>query len=173
MNTESPHLKYNRYIAFALLLVTFFSLTGFSPLQEAEPDSVNASITQVDTSQFPKVTVYVSVRDESGEPVGMAVSQIVLRENGQVMQPEEVSGAGEGEPVTTMLVMDVSGSMNHAGKLDSAKNAGVPDFTQLGSAEDFLYVGPIGKTLELHVLVDLVGNHDFFRVVLEEIQEIG
>ena len=39
------------------------------------------------------------------------------------MQPNQVSGAGEIGPLTTLLVMDVSGSMNNAGKLAAAKAA--------------------------------------------------
>jgi len=106
-----------------ITLVSVFTLTAFVPLQTVEAEGVSARITQVDTSQFPRVTVYVSVTDQDGEPAGVSVSRIVLRENGQVMQPEEVSGAGEGEPITTMLVIDVSGSMNHAGKLPASKSA--------------------------------------------------
>jgi VWFA-related protein len=81
-------------------------------------------VTQVDTSKFPLVTAYVSVTDASGEPVEVAPSSLVVMENGQKIEPQEVSGLGESnEPLTTLLVMDVSGSMNSAGKLQAAKDA--------------------------------------------------
>ncbi len=84
-------------------------------------------ITQVDNSKFPQVTVYVSVTNAAGEPVGVDPSTIQIAENGQTMQPSSVNGGGQGAagavPLTTMLVMDVSGSMNQNGKLDGAKAA--------------------------------------------------
>ena len=84
-------------------------------------------VTQVDNSKFPQVTVYVSVTNAAGEPVGVDPSTIQIAENGQTMQPTNVNGGGQGGPgpgpLTTMLVMDVSGSMNQNGKLDGAKAA--------------------------------------------------
>jgi len=81
-------------------------------------------ITQVDTSQFPHVTVYVSVTDAEGEAVEVEPSRITLSENGVEMKPESITGVGETEnPLTTMLVMDISGSMNANHKLEAAKDA--------------------------------------------------
>ncbi len=86
-------------------------------------------ITQVDNSKFPQVTVYVSVTNAKGEPVGVDPSTIQIAENGQAMQPTGVAGGAGGQggpgpgPLTTMLVMDVSGSMNQNGKIDGAKAA--------------------------------------------------
>jgi len=83
-------------------------------------------ITQVDNSRFPQVTVYVSVVNENGEPVGVDPNSIQIYENGQLMQPTDVRGGGDPAqviPVTTMLVVDISGSMDKNGKLDAAKEA--------------------------------------------------
>jgi VWFA-related protein len=84
-------------------------------------------ITQVDNSKFPQVTVYVSVTNAAGEPVGVDPATIQIAENGQAMQPTSVNGGGQGGtgpgPLTTMLVMDVSGSMDKNGKIDGAKAA--------------------------------------------------
>jgi VWFA-related protein len=148
-------------------MVSIVSLTGFAPLQEVDPAGVGASITQVDTSQFPKVTVYVSVTDENGEPVGVPVSQIVLRENGQVMQPEEVSGAGEDEPITTMLVMDVSGSMNHAGKLPAAKSA-ARAYVDQSRPQD--YIGLVAFNTRVDYLQPLTSQHEKLYEAIEELK---
>ena len=88
-------------------------------------DQPQIKITQVDNSKFPQVTVYVSVTNAAGEPVGVDPSAIQLSENGQAMQPTNVKGGSEGSaaPLTTMLVMDVSGSMDKNGKIDGAKAA--------------------------------------------------
>jgi len=89
-------------------------------------DSWVARITQVDTSQFPQVTVYVSVTDMNGEPVEVSPNALKLTEDGTEIAPQKISGVGElDEPLITLLVMDVSGSMNSAGKLEAAKEAAI------------------------------------------------
>jgi Ca-activated chloride channel family protein len=94
------------------------------PAQAQGPDEPQVHITQVDTSDFPTVTVYVSVTDSAGEPVGIRPEQLVLHENGVLIMPDQmVSGAGVVESLTTLLVIDVSGSMNTDDKLDTAKTA--------------------------------------------------
>lgn len=84
-------------------------------------------ITQVDNSKFPNVTVYVSVTDAAGQPVGVDPSTLQISENGQSMQITGLRGGGEagaaGVPVSTMLVIDISGSMLKNDKLSAAKNA--------------------------------------------------
>ncbi len=91
----------------------------------AQTSGLQIKITQVDNSHFPRVTVYVSVTDAAGEPVGVDPSTIQLAENGQAMQPTDFVGGGQGGagPLATMLVMDVSGSMDKNGKIDGAKAA--------------------------------------------------
>ncbi len=111
-----------------LALVTIAALTGFSPNPQTTPPApesgnLTAQITQVDTSNFPKVNVYVSVTDAKGEPVAVSPNKLVIRENGEVMKLEGVGGSEDVGPLATMLVMDISGSMNHGGKLDAAKTA--------------------------------------------------
>lgn len=108
-----------------LIIVSLLALTGFVPAQENNPAGAETAIqvTQVDTSQFPQVTVYVSVTDANGEPVGVSASQLILEENGVAIHPDSVSGVGEIGPLSTLLVIDISGSMNSLGKLAAAKEA--------------------------------------------------
>ena len=85
-------------------------------------------ITQVDNSKFPNVTVYVSVTNSAGEPVGVDPATIQISENGEAMEIVDVRGGGQGgegvaEPLTTMLVIDISGSMDKNNKLTAAKDA--------------------------------------------------
>jgi VWFA-related protein len=91
----------------------------------AQSSSSQVRVTQVDNSKFPQVTVYVSVTNAAGEPVGVDPATIQLSENGQVMHPTHVGAGSEGGigPLNTMLVMDVSGSMEKNGKIDAAKDA--------------------------------------------------
>lgn len=88
-----------------------------------EDEALQIHITQVDSSQFPEVEVYVSVTDPEGEPAAVNPERIVLRENGVEVVTHEILGRGESGPLNTLLVFDVSGSMNSAGKLDTAKEA--------------------------------------------------
>ena len=97
---------------------------GIVPTNAQGPDDLQVHITQVDTSEFPIVTVYVSVTDALGEPVGIEPERLVLKENGVTIQPDQMVGnAGIVETLTTMLVIDISGSMNVADKLNTAKVA--------------------------------------------------
>jgi VWFA-related protein len=105
------------------LLTICSTLTVFA--QEADPQ---VRITQVDNSQFPQVTVYISATNAAGEPVGIDPATIQIHENGELMSPVEVMGGGvqvggEPVPVTTMLVIDISGSMDKNDKISAAKNA--------------------------------------------------
>jgi VWFA-related protein len=117
--------KINRIIlTLSLLLILMFSSVVVTYAQSTS-DGNTIKITQVDNSKFPQVTVYVSVTNAAGEPVGVDPATIQISENGQVMQASNVGGGKQGGvgPLTTMLVIDISGSMNLNGKLDEAKTA--------------------------------------------------
>jgi VWFA-related protein len=107
-----------------VLLAAMHPAVWVAAVQEDEP---LVRITQVDNSRFPQVTVYVSVTNAAGEPVGVDPGRIQIMENSVAMQPDNVGGSGEatGEVgnLTTLLVIDISGSMNESGKLQSAKDA--------------------------------------------------
>src|SRR5512146_1405131 len=91
-----------------------------APTALAQQSGPQIRITQVDKSHFPQVTVYVSVVDESGNPIGIDPKTIQILENNQAMQPTEVRGGGDNAAqtvsITTMLVIDISGSMEKNGK---------------------------------------------------------
>ncbi len=114
---------------WALLFVLSFSAIVFGaiPPQAFAQGGEQARITQVDASNFPKVTIYLSVTGPNGEPINIDASRIKLYEDGKPIKPDSIRAigkqTGQVEPLTTLLVMDVSGSMNVDGKLDAAKNA--------------------------------------------------
>lgn len=109
---------------FSLLLLLVFSSASTVFAQS----DTQVRITQVDNSKFPTVTVYVSVTNSAGEPVGVDPATIQISENGEKMQIVDARGGGQGgqgvaEPLTTMLVIDISGSMDKKNKLTAAKDA--------------------------------------------------
>jgi Ca-activated chloride channel homolog len=114
-------MKNSRQVLLLGLLLLFL----LAPLRtaRAQVDSAQIRITQVDNSKFPKVTLYISATDAKGEPFALDPGQIRITENGAVMKPNQVNGSGDIGPLTTLLVMDVSGSMNNAGKLSAAEAA--------------------------------------------------
>jgi VWFA-related protein len=122
------------FLTFILLL---YLISGLPSTVFAQGEDVQVRITQVDNSQFPNVTVYVSVTNSAGEPVGVDASTIQIQENGEVMQLVDIRGGGEGEadPLTTMLVIDISGSMDKNGKLDAAKEAAKAYVTQMRAGD--------------------------------------
>lgn len=123
-------------VSLSLLpLLTLFS----APTAHAQTSGPQIRITQVDKSHFPQVTVYVSVVDENGKPVGIDPKTIQILENNQAMQPTEIRGGGDNAaqtvPITTMLVIDISGSMDKNGKLAAAKEAAKKYVSQMRTGD--------------------------------------
>jgi len=115
-------------LMITVLLFLSLSLWPFTTVSAQGGEEPQLRITQVDNSKFPNVTVYLSATNAAGEPVGIDPSTLQIHENGQLMQLVDVKGGGDvlsGEvvPVTTMLVVDISGSMDKNDKLVAAKEA--------------------------------------------------
>ncbi|HEY2980067.1 MAG TPA: VWA domain-containing protein [Anaerolineales bacterium] len=138
----------NRIFSLALLLA--FSLWPVANAA-AQGDAPQIRITQVDNSKFPTVTVYVSVTNSAGEPIGVDPNTIEISENGQPMQAVDVRGGGEGkgEPVTTMLVIDISGSMDKDDKIGAAKAAAKTYVSQMRPGDQ---AGLIAFDTQVHVV---------------------
>ncbi len=158
-----------KIIHLTLVLVSLLTLTGFSPNHQTEEAHIR--ITQIDTSDFPKVTVYVTVTDENGEAVGVDPSRIKLMENESEIPLDQIEGVGQIDPITTLLVMDISGSMLYAGKLDAAKSAAKEFVNQLRPNDrigllafhtEIFYVQPIttDRNLIFSAIDGLKGDQD-------------
>ncbi len=143
--------KKNRFLLTLGLLAL---LVLGSPVTAFAQSDMQVRITQVDNSNFPSVTVYVSVTNSAGEPVGVDPSTIQISENNTLMQPTDIRGGedGQAEPLTTMLVIDISGSMDKNNKLKAAKDAATAYVTQMRAGDqaglmtfdtDTYYVQPI------------------------------
>ncbi len=113
----------NKMRTYATLLLAVMAAASLAWAPSQGATEAQLKVTQVDTSKFPRVTVYVSAVNAQGEPVPVSPADIVLSEDGTPVQADEVRGLGASDPVTTLLVIDVSGSMKRAGKLEAAKAA--------------------------------------------------
>lgn len=103
-------------LALALALFATSSVNAQGP--------VNITVTQVDSSRLPQVDVYVSATDANGNPArNLSPAGFKLQENGQTLALIGASRAGEQGPVSTILLIDHSGSMAAAGKMAGAKQA--------------------------------------------------
>jgi VWFA-related protein len=151
-------IKWIRFpLNFSLILLLVF-LSASTVFAQSD---VQVRITQVDNSKFPTVTVYVSVTNSAGEPVGVDPATIQISENGQVMQILDARGGGQSgqgvaEPQTTMLVIDISGSMDKNFKLKAAKDAAKAYVTQMRASDQAglmtfdtstYYVQPVTKDI--------------------------
>jgi VWFA-related protein len=146
----------NNILTFLLLIAISAWPFAAASAQGEEPQM---RITQVDNSKFPNVTVYVSVTSAAGEPVGVDPATIQIYENGQLMQPVEIQGGGEavGEviPVATMLVMDISGSMDKNDKLTAAKEAAKSYVGQMRPEDQ---AGLIAYDTQVHTIQPLTSD---------------
>ncbi len=134
--------------------------------------SPQVKITQVDNSKFPQVTVYISVTDAAGQPVGIDPSTIQISENGELMPTQPVGGGGQGGvgPLTTMLVMDVSGSMDKGGKIDGAKAAAKAYVDQMRSGDQ---AGLITYNTRSAYVQELTQDHNVLKSAIDNIQTGG
>ncbi|MCL4528419.1 MAG: VWA domain-containing protein [Chloroflexi bacterium] len=155
-----------------LLVLTFWSAPG-AFAQTPTPASPQIRITQVDTSKFPQVTVYVSVTDANGQPVGVDPSAIQISENGQVMKTAVANGTGgqtntkgPGQ-LTTMLVIDISGSMATANKLTLAKAAAKAYVDQMRPGDQ---AGLIAFDTHIEVNQPVTSDHQILIQAIDSLQ---
>jgi VWFA-related protein len=151
------------------MLLLSMCLMAYSPLPQ-EPSEETIKITQVDTSDFPKVTLYVSVVDQNGQPTGIDPSRITISENGRSIPLDQIQGIDEIGPLTTLLVMDISGSMNGEGKLAAAKAAAVTFIEQMRPIDQ---VGLMIFNTQIDYLEPVTTNHEQVIDTINGITAVG
>ncbi len=125
-----------RYLVIFLILgIMLSACTQEEVPQTASESNIQLQITQVDTSQFPTVSVYISAKDQAGNPVPVPLSDIELLEDGKPITSTAIQGMDTISSFTSVLLMDSSGSMANLGKLESAKEAATGYVEQMRSAD--------------------------------------
>ncbi len=154
------------FIVFALLSMVFSGASR--PLSgQLQQSSIVLQITQVDTSEFPLIHVYVSVRDAKGEPLPINPGRLVLKENGIAVNAQDIKGSTVVNELTSLLVMDVSGSMNFAGKLEAAK-AAARDYVNQLRAQD--KAGIVTFNTKVAVVNPITLDHSILLKAIDKIQ---
>jgi Ca-activated chloride channel homolog len=156
-------------LTFGLLITAALLPAPAVLAQSSEPQ---IKITQVDNSKFPQVTIYVSVTNAAGQPVAVDPATIQISENGQVMQAADVNGGNQGGvgPLTTMLVMDVSGSMDKNGKIDGAKAAAKAYVDQMRPEDQ---AGLMVYNTQVNYLQQLTKDHSVLTQAVDGIKTGG
>ncbi len=152
-----------------LLLLTSLSTRG-AFAQTPVPATPQIRITQVDNSKFPQVTVYVSVTDASGAPVRVDPSTIQISENGQAMKTISANGTGQTKgpgQLTTLLVIDVSGSMATANKLTAAKTAAKAYVDQMRPGDQ---AGVVAFDTKVNVAQAITSDHRALTKAIDSLQ---
>ena len=109
-----------------LMLLVVISLILASALARPLTPPLAGGVTrveQVDASAYPKLSLYVSVADAGGKPrLGLDSGAVAVTEDGAPVAITAFGGAGAGA-VTSVLVLDHSGSMAENHKIDGAREA--------------------------------------------------
>ena len=108
------------FLLFIVSLIAFPMLT----VHAAGAGPYDIQLQQVDASQFPILTLFVSIKD----PVSGAVVQGLTQEQFSVTEDKkavEITGfsASNAGPISTVLTIDRSSSMSEEGKMAGAKEA--------------------------------------------------
>lgn len=123
----------------ALALLVAFLCMPWSAHAQAPASDVR--LTQVDNANYPEVTVYVSVNDESGNPrSGLTQDDFTITEDGEAVDIINFTGGGN-MTIYTALVIDRSGSMEDEGKLDGAQDAAQAFVTQMRTEDQTTIIG--------------------------------
>lgn len=161
--------RFNTLLRGVILFALSLALVGFTPTPPPGESGLTARITQVDTTEFPRVTAYVSVTNAAGEPVAVSPNQIELQENGRTVALEDVSGAGDIGPLATILVIDTSGSMNSGGKLEAAK-AAARAYVDAARPDDL--IGILSFNTEIKYVRPLTKNRGALREAIDGLKAI-
>jgi VWFA-related protein len=147
--------------------LAYLASTAFSP---AGQGGLNIQITQIDTSQFPRVTFYVSVTDANGEPFAVDASRFIIKENGVEIPLDQVEGIGEVGGITTILVTDTSDSMNAAGKMDAAR-AAAHEF--VNRMRDIDQTGLVAFNTQVDTVQEITSDQEALHSAIDSLEAVS
>jgi VWFA-related protein len=180
MKVKPRHLSFLSII-FALFILSApvsFSFTpleiflGMPPLASAAwiSNGVTVTISQIDhRSNFPSIILHVSVTDPSGQPIQhLEQEAFSITEDDRPVHISDFLGTGVEVPITTVLVIDKSGSMANAGKLTGAKQAAIKFVTLARQADK---IGLIAFSDSVKVIQDITAPNGLLQQRIRSIQK--
>lgn len=119
MNILRGHLA--RWLLLAFLAAVCL---GMRPVLAFDSGPYDIRVEQVDSREFPLVTLYVTVASPASDEIigGLTEDQFSVTEDGRPVEIVDFS-AGNAGSISTVLTIDRSGSMEAEGKLNGAKEA--------------------------------------------------
>lgn len=163
-------MKRQKLFKLFTMLIIFTALlsacqTATTPATSLQGD-INLQITQVDTNDFPLVHVYISALNRSGEPIAINANKLVLLENGKAVQAESIQGLDAVSNITALFVMDISGSMNFAGKLNAAKAVATQFIDQMHPGDQ---VGVVTFNTKVGVVQEITSDQELLKQSIADI----
>jgi len=144
------------FLLASVMLITTLVACQPKPIVESV-GAYTLQITQIDTTDFPMIDVYVSVQNADGEPIIVNTDKIQLLENGQPVPNQDIQGTGDVGPLTTILLIDNSGSMNYASKLESAKEVAKEYVSQMRAGDQ---IGVITFNTEVVTVQEAINDKE-------------
>jgi VWFA-related protein len=153
----------------ALLILTPIGLAAQSaPAQSVPPPSGESQ--KLFRSSVDLVSIQASVRDKKGRPMkGLRPVDFEVRDNGQV-RPILSLRADLRSPVSLAILVDMSGSMSIAAKIDMARQAYDSILSQLRTGDE---VALFGFDSALHVRQDFTSDLSKLRGALDDFEPFG
>ena len=126
-----------------------------------------ARVTQTDTSSFPHIRVYLSLTDESGNPISTSDPvSLKIFEDDTLVREETLSEGGSSEG-SSVLVLDLSDSMEGE-KLSQARNAAI-EYVNLAPPSFQVAVVKFGRTAS--VVCRFTSDRSVLRGCINSLQD--
>ncbi|MHB9075838.1 MAG: VWA domain-containing protein [Desulfobaccales bacterium] len=117
--------------------------------------AIKVHLSQVDKTDFPAIRLFADIEDQSRKPAkDMSKSDFQVYENKKLVKILDFADPSRAGPMTTVLVVDCSGSMNSAGKMPALKLAAA-NYTRYIKKSDRLGIIAFADTVQkLQTLTD-------------------
>ena len=142
------------------------------PGQAVSQQPVQVTINQIDAAMFPDLTLYVTVTDERGNPIGgLDPDAFQLTEDGSRIRDFDLSTVEEARPALSLaMALDTSTSMYVANAMGEAKDAAAEFVAGLGPDDQ---VALFAFSTEVTKLQDFTADKDLLQKRIAELEGPG
>ena len=153
----------------ALAMSLFLALSGVSP---ASAEGGQISLLGTRTTSYPKVYFRVAAADARGMPIGgLKAGDFVVRENGQEVTEMDVLPVRQSKtPLSIVMAVDSSGSMNEEDKAPRAREAANAFIGELRGIDQVEIAG-FGSTVS--VVTPFTSDRNALKAGLEKLAPAG